>query len=502
MVFQEEYGVDFEQQQQQEAAPPAPSHHVETVTTTVEVRRSPNGDVVEVINEEQRVEEVIDVDQPMPAAEANADGGVSEMVAQEQIQILPQLFDMDLERMHLDLYRDKYLVPDDFLDDIRKIVHNANARANEDPDRLFRAQAMLTAAEVSIQEFDANFRLECQRMAGRELKRREEYRRSRAEKKASEEPPNGAQNQPIRRSARHNGQQPELPITDPLKLERRLKRARSTGADAEPSEEEPVDEAHAAKRSRVSSAEVDGQESVVANPDGLVPPRSHAVRFIDDVSQKEVPSTPTPHANDFLSELPAHSQGETEQSPRKAAGFDPALLNPMSPDTEQKTYTLLTPTRSLSELPALMSPVRAASAAPSVPPSVPNGVVDPGVPPPQTRDQEMPINIEADTAMNEVPRTPVPEPQPEPMVIERTPTPLPDFVVSEDEVAQLKVDLRDKTEPLNVEELEQLRAACLALVWKHRSEWDRSALIRELRQTVERYVDEVGLDDMDSSYEA
>ena len=101
-----------------------------------------------------------------------------------------------------------------------------------------------------------------------------------------------------------------------------------------------------------------------------------------------------------------------------------------------------------------------------------------------------------------VPRTPVPEQQPEPMVvIERTPTPLPDFVINEDEVAQLKADLRDKTDPLNVEELEQLRAACLALVWKHRSEWDRSALIRELRQTVERYVDEVNLDDMDSPYE-
>ena len=94
------------------------------------------------------------------------------------------------------------------------------------------------------------------------------------------------------------------------------------------------------------------------------------------------------------------------------------------------------------------------------------------------------------------------EPQPEPMiVIERTPTPLPDFVVNENELAQLQTALRDKTEPLNVEELEQLRAACLALVWKHRSEWDRGALIRELRQTVERYVDEVGLDDMESPYE-
>ena len=77
----------------------------------------------------------------------------------------PQLFDMDLERMHLDLYRSKYLTPDDFLTDIRKIVHNATVRVEEDPERLFRAQAMLTAAEVSIQDFEPQFRMECERMA-------------------------------------------------------------------------------------------------------------------------------------------------------------------------------------------------------------------------------------------------------------------------------------------------------------------------------------------------
>ena len=34
----------------------------------------------------------------------------------------PQLHDIDLERLHADLYRDRYLTPDQFLEDIGKMV--------------------------------------------------------------------------------------------------------------------------------------------------------------------------------------------------------------------------------------------------------------------------------------------------------------------------------------------------------------------------------------------
>ncbi|KAI6119221.1 AAA-domain-containing protein, partial [Pisolithus croceorrhizus] len=145
---------------------------------------------------------------------------------------LPVLYDMDLERMHIDLYKDKYLTPQDFLDDIRKIVHNATVCAHVDGDRLHKAQAMLTAAEMSVLEFDPHFGVECRRMAVRERKRREERKKER-ERGREKEDENGNGNNAYapgtRRSARHNGQQPEIEITDPLQLERRLKRARSSG---------------------------------------------------------------------------------------------------------------------------------------------------------------------------------------------------------------------------------------------------------------------------------
>ena len=486
--------------------PPAPAHQLETVTTTVEVRQSPNGDTVQIVNEE-RIEQVIDVDQPMDVTAGAAEvpinvDGMNEVILQEQVQYQPQMFDVDLERMHLDLYRDKYLTPDEFLDDVRKIVHNANVRANEDPERLFRAQAMLTAAEVSIQDFDANFRLECQRMASREQKRRDEYKRSRAKDKANEESAQSdTPNVPIRRSTRNTGQQLELTITDPLKLERSLKRARSSEANAEPSEEEGGNEGHAAKRSRVSSAEVDGLRPLTHI--GSPPPRAHAVRFVDDISQKEEPPSPTPRASNPLPELPAHPHVRPEGPSRPGGGFDPALLNPMSPDTEQRTYLP----------PAATSPALQLPAETQLTSQVPNGIMHAPIGHPQERSQNVPPEGEGQSELIDAPRTPeppshpptelpvpVPEPLiPEPMVIERTPTPLPDFVLDIEGLTQLQTTLRDKTDPLNIEQLEQLRAACLAVVWKHRSKWDRSGLIKELKDTVDRYVEEVSLDDMDSS---
>lgn len=424
-------------------------------------------------------------------APINVDG-MNEAVVQEQVMYQPQLFDVDLERMHVDLYRDKYLTPDEFLDDVRKIVHNANVRANDDPERLFRAQAMLTAAEVSIQDFDVNFRMECQRMSTREQKRRDEYRRNKAKEKAAngQAAQNGAQNLPIRRSTRHTGQQLEISITDPLLLERRLKRARSAEANAEPSEEEAGDDGHAAKRSRVSSAEVDGQAHQPHEHVGSPPPRTHAVRFVDDISQKEEPSSPTPHANDPLPELPVYFAPEGPNEQRPTAGFDPALLNPMSPETEQLTYAL-TPTGSTLQLPAedvIVFPT-------------PNGIMHTqanGLQESQPLSNPLTNDEQLMTSENQLPLPPA-SPSPEPMQIERTPTPLPDFIIDTEAISQLRNILRDKTDLLNIEHLEQLRATCLALVWKHRTEWNRAGLIRKLEETIERYVEEVALDDMDSA---
>src|SRR6266550_5591552 len=159
-----------------------------------------------------------------------------QQLQQQQAVLLeqPKLFDMDLEKMHDELYRGRYLTPQDFLDDVAKMLRNAQARAHEDLDRLHKAQAMYTFAEVSILEFDPNLRMECERMAVRERKRREERRKNRDKSKDRAKDDGTQQNGSFimtRRSARANGLEPELRITDPVKLERRLKRQRGECSD-------------------------------------------------------------------------------------------------------------------------------------------------------------------------------------------------------------------------------------------------------------------------------
>ena len=428
--------------------------------------------------------------------------GLNEAQVQVQVQVQPQLFDVDLERMHIELYRDKYLTPDEFLDDIRKIVHNANVRVEEDPERLYRAQAMLTAAEVSCQDFDANFRLECERMAARESKRREEYRKNKAASKAAEaeKERQDAEAAAPRRSTRNSGQPLEISITDPLKLERRLKRARSTEGTAEPSEEENG-ELPTAKRSRVSSAEIqmDGTQPV----DGHLPTppeRHHAVRFVENIRDKTEPSSPSPHGNDPVAVFPTHEHAP--EPPASTGGFDPSLLNPLTPPppSQQSSHPIPHPEQipearpgSTSDAVSLLNeglelareslPIELQAGSSTL--AEVNGIAQPQ--PSEQQGQFQPTE------------EPIPEPIPEPMIIvERTPTPLPDFVVDADSVTLFKQELAGKTEALNLEELEQLRAMCLARVWKHRSAWNRNALLQELRTFVHEFVEEIVDDEMDA----
>ncbi|KIL55781.1 hypothetical protein M378DRAFT_569265 [Amanita muscaria Koide BX008] len=116
----------------------------------------------------------------------------------------PRLYDMNLERMHDELYRGRYLTP-----------QNAEARAHKDLDRLHKAQAMYTFAEFSILEFDLALRMEGQRISVRERKRREEHRKSREKLKEKEDAvqllllKNGNGNGMMtRRNARENGLEP------------------------------------------------------------------------------------------------------------------------------------------------------------------------------------------------------------------------------------------------------------------------------------------------------
>jgi hypothetical protein len=132
-IYQEEY--DFE----------AFENAYNQTETIVEAQSDPNG-VVEIIDQERTTE----------LGTNGALNGVhpeQPQQQQQQQQMLvesqqPTLFDMDLERMHIDFYKGRYLTPQDFLDDVSKIVHNAGIRMGEDPLALLEADIVDTIYQI------------------------------------------------------------------------------------------------------------------------------------------------------------------------------------------------------------------------------------------------------------------------------------------------------------------------------------------------------------------
>ncbi|KAG6840868.1 hypothetical protein C0991_003588 [Blastosporella zonata] len=400
---------------------------------------------------------------------------------QQQVDVvaLPSLYDVDLEKMHSDLFKGRYLTPQDFLDDVGKMVHNAHVRSHEDMDRLYKAQAMFTAAQVSIQEFDPQFRLECERMAVRERKRLEEVQKSKDEKdkEKGKGPEDNGQANGARRSGRNNGQQPELGITDPVQLERRLKRQRSNEAtsDSHVSEEENGENREAKRSKTVVDDERDPMDVISPAPTLL-----NRVHFAPE-------SEPMPQVGtlDQSTDMVVDDV-RTAQPTRQAGGFDPSLLNPMSSPDVAKTFSgVMAQNPPSPPAPVLGSDTSnpfltsTASSTPFLSSSTPPRA--PSMQPSGSRT----ISPEAPSVEESL------VPSPMPVMIERTPTPLPEFHIDSSLVAELHRRLCDETDALMIEELEQLRATCLGAVWRHRAEWDRDALVKELLDVVREFVTEV-----------
>lgn len=487
MVFQEEYKVEY---------PVLEVTEVEIVATNVTIEdERPAAEVIEDAPSPLRdiQTETINGTHPEPQ---HTEPQAPQLQTQVQVQVQPPsqpqpplLYDMDLERMHMDLYKGKYLTPQDFLDDIHKIVHNAATRADEDHERLHKAQAMLIAAEVSMQEFDAQFRLECQRMAERERKRRDERKKAKGKNSAPDVGQNGAYAPGTRRSARHTGQQPEMSITDPLQLERRLKRARSgdrPSGSPESSEENKVERSGTPRQPKKRPRTIlsDDDELDMLGPTASQQSKTQTVRFADDgrTHQDELPVIPEPHQ--LAIELPTNSPSGDAASdamaidspvPRRS-GFDPSLLNPLPPEEDMMRSANLTPLL--------------------------NGIAStPGASPPQNGYPQTPVQS---NSAHQPPRTPTSQPPPPdadvlpvvppPREPTRSPSPLPDFHVNESTLLDLQHQLKTRTSQLSVEQLEQLRATCLSSIWQHRTEWDRDSLIQELLDVLNAFLEDCSME--------
>ncbi|KAG9317029.1 hypothetical protein JVU11DRAFT_1211 [Chiua virens] len=84
----------------------------------------------------------------------------------------------------------------------------------------------------------------------------------------------------------------------------------------------------------------------------------------------------------------------------------------------------------------------------------------------------------------------------------RSPTPLPDFYVNEGSLLNLQHQLKTRTSQLSIEQLEQLRATCLGSIWRHRTEWNRDALVGELMDVLNEFLEDCAAGAKDTALES
>ena len=390
---------------------------------------------------------------------------IPEPQAQAQVQVQPPTQPrpppLDLDRIYVDLYGGKDLARQHFINDIHNMVNDAAARVNEDLERLQKAQAMLIAADVSMRDFDARFKLECQRMAECERKRRDESMKGK-NVVARDVGQSGTSAPGTSASARRAGRQPEMSITHPPPLEKRARSGGRPGGSPESSEESRAEgSGQPKKRPRTMLTDENDRDSVdTPGPTPSQRPNPPTIRRADD----ELPATPN------------QSQPPTSTPPPSVGAPPTSDAHPMvidAPAPTRPSVALLDPSCSGSNplpLPSLEEDVkRPVTLAP-----LPNGTTCTST----SDDHDVPIPPRPRTTAHAPSRTPTVQPPPDTDALPsreptRSATPLPEFHVDNASLLNLQHQLRTRTRQLSVEQLEQLRARCISSI----SQWDFDSML-------------------------
>ncbi|BGP21552.1 AAA family ATPase [Rhodotorula toruloides] len=450
---------------------------------------------------------------------------------------------VDLDTMASDLYKGFYYTPDDFLDDILRIQHNAevNKIMENDAEAPVRAGQMVNHVKVMLdQTFDSSFRAECGKMAERmREKEKDAPRKGRRRGRGGSLPPEdgavaaaetaaaagGAFKE--RYNARTaNGAEDSANATDTQEMgeegdaERQLKRARAASGEHVLEAEQP-DEHGPAKRQR-TEVEGDQDEQMRA-----IQQHQAAVDMVDGQAAASTSSAPNGFPAGFVAAQPQagpagslHDLLNPTTSSSLAAFADPIVAfsepqqNPFAP-----TDATVAPPMAVGAAPSeataaagLPAPEAAAASSSFLSGTFPATAASAnlfgvlavvqdalsvngnsalpsrdGTPTPIGMNGAPVSRSEAGSARQasaepEKERTPTPEP---------TPPPPPPFVVPAHTVDSLYSFLIEKTDALNIDQLEQLRAACYDAVWRGRTQWDRTTVVQELDDLAKEFVEEV-----------
>jgi hypothetical protein len=105
---------------------------------------------------------------------------------------------------------------------------------------------------------------------------------------------------------------------------------------------------------------------------------------------------------------------------------------------------------------------------------------------PHDTSMSYPVQSKLASILNPTPFTPSPAPTSSPRI---QPPPL--FTVPHDSLIKLEHHLTSLTEHFTVEDLEQLRAIALQIIWNHRADWDRTFMLTRLLNECYEFVTKV-----------
>ena len=432
----------------------------------------------------------------------NEDGTIRDVTSNKRF------YNMDLDRINDGLWNGYYLTPDQFVFDIQCMVHDA--KTWPDRDRTNRAEEMLVNTQTYISDvFDETLLLECQRMAEREFERQrigQAEREAKAKKKAERE----KEKERARLAAApqaQDGSSPTKMIDFPQ------------GGDVQVSEQNGEGLGMIPNGNVVATSNVN-EAVVLDEPESQVVPESSPFGG-QEPSFEDVVFAPPP---------PPKSVSPTRTLPNQSI---PALANPGFATTPYNSYPPPLPQQTQPYSFPVMRQHNPTFSRPFRPPpnntamfpeptDTENGVSPvyfrPDMPqtnayptthqmsPPPFNQFSRPSEHSYQPPHSQVQFGGAPLPQ-APTILPLIPqnhasstraivsrpnvTPHPSLKKDPPMVERLLQDVTRRTEGYALEQLEQVYAACMDIIWRLRHEWDRTVVIMETEKCVVQVLSEI-----------
>jgi len=428
----------------------------------------------------------------------NEDGTIRDVTSNKKF------YNTDLDLVNDRLWNGYYLTPDQFVYDIQCIVHDS--KTWPDRDRANRAEEMLVNVQSYVSEgFDETLILECQRMAEREYERqkilqaekdaKKKKRAERAEEKArlaaaaaAAAAATAAAQEPVERDG------PTKLIEGPPDVQ--TTEVNGDGADGTMTSVD-IDDQFVPESSPFGSQSIPPDANARLEPRSVSPMKTQPYELLPQSDFNPPFYNAKPNQTlPYIRGAPAMSQPpQYPQLPHSPHQF-PVTYQANPGMYSQPTYTETasthqfrenvapnmgnyanTPQQNLNSNPPHHQPlVQFFPPQPGQPAGQPTYSARP---PMSNHTQPPPVTPQRNPS-------PIRNPQPRPSA-----APHPTVKRDPARVERLLKDVTHLTEGFTLEQLEQVYAACMDVIWRQRHEWDRTVAIAETEKCIRRVLNEI-----------